>query len=131
MEASHCLKAKISQIKSLQQGDTVSYNRSYQCERDMQIAIISVGYADGLPRNAGMNGFRVLVSGIECPILGIVCMDMCMIDISEVKDAHIGMSVEIFGKNRPVQQLALAVQTIPYEILCGISPRIKRIFLRD
>ena len=110
MEASHCLKAKISQIKSLQQGDTVSYNRSYQCERDMQIAIISVGYADGLPRNAGMNGFRVLVSGIECPILGIVCMDMCMIDISEV---------------------ALAVQTIPYEILCGISPRIKRIFLRD
>ncbi len=131
LEASHCLKAKISQIKSLQKGDTVSYNRSYLCERDMQIAIISVGYADGLPRNAGMNGFHVLVSGIECPILGIVCMDMCMIDISEVKDAHIGMSVEIFGKNRPVQQLALAVQTIPYEILCGISPRIKRIFLRD
>ncbi|HRI01232.1 MAG TPA: alanine racemase C-terminal domain-containing protein, partial [Saprospiraceae bacterium] len=127
----HTLKARISQIKIIQAGESVSYNRSFVADKEMKIAILSIGYADGLPRNSGTKRVSVNIKSQTAPILGIVCMDLCMIDVSNVPDCKVGDEVEIFGKQQPIEILANACETIPYEILCGISPRVKRIFIKD
>ena len=90
-----------------------------------------MGYADGLPRIAGTKKYKMWLHGKQVPIIGVVCMDMCMIDISLCPEANVGDEVEVFGKNVPIENLSETSDTIPYEILCGISPRVKRIFLED
>ncbi len=97
----------------------------------MKIATINVGYADGLPRIAGNAGFKVNIGGIVAPIIGRVCMDMCMVDVSKIDSVKAGDPVEIFGSTIPIEDLAAACNTIPYEILTGISPRIPRVFRFD
>ncbi len=125
------LKAAISQIKCLQEGDTVGYGRRGMVQPGARVATISIGYADGLLRAAGNGCFSVLVHGRPAPIIGSVCMDMCMVDVSHIPQAQEGDPVIIFGPEWPVQYLTQALHTIPYEVLTGISPRVKRVYIQE
>ncbi len=130
LEKVQSLKTRIAQIKKVKSGESIGYSRKYTTGNDMTIATINIGYADGLPRNAGNRKFSVLLNGKAADIVGNVCMDMCMIDISEI-NAEVGDEVEIFGKRWPIENLATACNTIPYEILTRLSSRIHRIFSRE
>ncbi len=125
------LKATISQIKQVPAGTTIGYGRRGQAEKDTRIATISIGYADGLLRAAGNGHFSVLAGGKRAPIIGSVCMDMCMIDVTQIPDAKEGDEIEIFGEHLPVTELAAALQTIPYEVFTCISPRVKRVYVQE
>ncbi len=127
----YTLKASISQIKEVKIGDTIGYSRSGQVKKPMTIATISIGYADGLMRKAGNGRYSLLLKGKKAPIIGNVCMDMCMINISHIPEAMEGDEVIIFGKELPVQGLADCLDTIPYEIFTGISERVKRVYYQD
>jgi alanine racemase len=127
----HTLKATISQIKTLKAGMTVGYNRMGVLERDSRVATISVGYADGLLRLAGNGRFAVQVHGKRAPTLGNVCMDMTMIDVTDILEAQEGDEVILFGKSPSVQQLADCLQTIPYEVFTNIAQRVKRVFFQE
>jgi len=129
LEPVHTLRTRISQIKEVPESETVSYNRSGKLSRDSRIAVLSMGYADGLPRIAGSRAYPVFLHGKFAPIVGVVCMDMCMVDVTDIPEASEGDEVEIFGRNAPIEKLAEISDTIPYEILCGISPRVKRLFV--
>jgi len=125
----HTLKATISQIKNIAKGETIGYGRKGKAKKAMRIATISIGYADGLMRSAGNGKFSVLVQGKRAHIVGNVCMDMCMIDVTEIPEAVNGDEVIIFGNNPTVEELANAMGTIPYEIFPTISDRVKRVYL--
>lgn len=131
LEKSHCLKTKITQIKNVSSQDKISYNLTGQLNTAGKIAILSIGYADGLPRSAGLQAYEVSVKGTPCKIIGAVCMDMCMVDITNISEVAIGDEVEIFGKNCSIERLSALTGRIPYEILCGISNRVKRIFVEE
>ncbi|MBN1950167.1 MAG: bifunctional UDP-N-acetylmuramoyl-tripeptide:D-alanyl-D-alanine ligase/alanine racemase [Bacteroidales bacterium] len=122
------LKTIISQIKKVPKTDTVGYNRHGILDRDSEIAILPVGYADGLNRKLGNRNGQVWYKDTLVPFIGDICMDLCMIDVTGL-DAGIGDEVIIFGEQHTISQLALQVGTIPYEILTGISTRVKRIYL--
>ncbi|WPP51533.1 bifunctional UDP-N-acetylmuramoyl-tripeptide:D-alanyl-D-alanine ligase/alanine racemase [Catalinimonas niigatensis] len=124
------LRTVISQIKELQVGETVGYNRRGKVEQPKKIATIAIGYADGLDRRLGNGSLHVWVNGYPAPTIGNICMDMSMIDISGILAAE-GDEVIIFGDLQPVSVLAEAMKTIPYEVLTGISARVKRIFFSD
>ncbi len=125
------LKASISQIKNVPQNDTVGYSRRGVLLRDSRIATISIGYADGLLRGAGNGQFSVYLHGQRAPIIGSVCMDMTMIDVTDILEATEGDEVEIFGSHLPVQALAKVLNTIPYEVFTGISERVKRVYFQE
>lgn len=124
-------KATISQIKEVSAGETIGYGRRAQAHSLMRTGTISIGYADGLRRGAGNGAFQVQVRGKKAPILGSVCMDMTMIDLTHIPEAQTGDTVEIFGQNPAVNELAQVLGTIPYEVFTGISPRVKRIYLQE
>lgn len=130
LEIVHQLKTRITQIKTVNSHDKISYNLSGSLRSSGKIGVLSIGYADGLPRSAG-NQYEVIVNNKKCQILGLVCMDMCMIDLSQVKDPQVGDEVEVFGKQASIEDLASKTNRIPYEILCGISSRVKRIYLEE
>jgi len=125
------LKATISQIKQVSSKDTVGYNRSGKISQTKRIATINIGYADGLARKTGNGSYAVSVQGKEAPIIGNVCMDMCMIDVTEIPIAKIGDEVIIFGANPTVSELANCLETIPYEVFTSVSNRVKRIYFRS
>ncbi|MCB0675366.1 MAG: bifunctional UDP-N-acetylmuramoyl-tripeptide:D-alanyl-D-alanine ligase/alanine racemase, partial [Saprospiraceae bacterium] len=125
------LKATISQIKEVPAEETVGYGRQGQLSEPKRIAVISIGYADGLLRGAGNGRFSVLIRGQLAPIVGNVCMDMCMVDLSQTPDAAEGDEVIVFGKDQPVQLLADSLQTIPYEVFTNISGRVKRLYVQE
>jgi len=125
------LKASISQIKTLAPGETVGYGRRGIISAPTRIATISIGYADGLLRLAGNQRFSVSVCGRRAPIVGGVCMDMCMVDVTHIPQAQEGDEVVIFGQEPKVEELATALQTIPYEVLTGISPRVRRVYVQE
>jgi alanine racemase len=129
------LKTRISQIKTLGPGASIGYNRTKRLEKPTRIAIIPIGYADGLPRNAGNERFSVLVHGKKCPTLGRICMDMTMIDVSEVPEAVAGDEVVVFGRQEgqfvSISELAQVCGTIPYEILAQIPQRVRRIYTKE
>ncbi|MDR2954911.1 MAG: bifunctional UDP-N-acetylmuramoyl-tripeptide:D-alanyl-D-alanine ligase/alanine racemase [Prevotella sp.] len=124
------LKTTILQIKHIKAGETVGYGRRGHFDKDATIATIRIGYADGLSRQFGNGVGSVLVNGHEVPIVGNVCMDLTMIDVTgiEVKE---GDSVIIFGENLSVKDLAKRIETIPYEILTSISSRVKHIYYKE
>lgn len=124
------LKTRVSQIKNIAKDETVGYNRKFKALKTTKTATINIGYADGLPRNAGNLNYSVLINGYPAPIVGNVCMDMCMIDISDL-NVKVGDEVIIFGAHWAIENLALACETIPYEILTRLSTRIHRIFSRE
>ncbi|MDR0364553.1 MAG: bifunctional UDP-N-acetylmuramoyl-tripeptide:D-alanyl-D-alanine ligase/alanine racemase [Bacteroidales bacterium] len=119
----------VSQIKNVPKGDYIGYNQGFKAERDITIAILPIGYADGLPRSLKNRG-KVWLNGTLCSMIGNICMDMCMIDISNVH-ANEGDQVEIFGINQSLHAFSAQAGTIPYEILTGISPRVKRIYVQE
>lgn len=125
------LKATISQIKNVNHSETVGYGRNGKVQRDSRIATISIGYADGLLRGASRGRFSVAVRGKLAPTVGNVCMDMTMIDVTDIAEAQEGDEVEIFGSQVPVQVLAEALGTIPYEIFTTISERVQRVYFQE
>ena len=124
------LKTKISQIKDIPEGDSVGYNRRWIAHRPSRIAIISIGYADGLNRHLGNGNGRVVVNGRQAPIIGSICMDMCFLDVTDVPCVE-GDEVVIFGDADLLQQISKSAGTIPYEILTSVSPRVKRVYYQE
>jgi alanine racemase len=124
------LKSSISQIKTIQKGETIGYNRKGIAKKEMKIATIAIGYADGFNRSLSNGVGSVLIHGKFVPVVGNVSMDLCMIDITGI-EAEEGDDVIIFGKDYPVTELAKATGTIPYEIMTGISRRVKRIYYQE
>ncbi|MDR1114848.1 MAG: bifunctional UDP-N-acetylmuramoyl-tripeptide:D-alanyl-D-alanine ligase/alanine racemase [Tannerella sp.] len=124
------LKTVILQIRNVPRGDSIGYGRKTFVERDSRIAVIPIGYADGLDRHLSNGNGEVLVHGKRCPIVGNICMDACMIDVTDV-DANEGDTVIIFNDELTVDELAAKIGTIPYEILTSVSPRVKRIYYRE
>lgn len=121
------LKTTILQIQNVPAGDSIGYSRKSYVQRDSRIAIIPIGYADGLDRHFSNGGGEVLINGKRCPIVGNICMDACMVDVTDIQ-ANEGDSVIIFGDELPVSELSDKLKTIPYEILTSISPRVKRVY---
>jgi len=121
------LKTKIAQIKHIVKGDTIGYNRKGLVTNDMKIATIPVGYADGLSRKLGDGNWNMLVNGIKAPIIGNVCMDMVMIDVTDINCKE-GDEAFVFSDENPITDMAKCIGTIPYEILTSYSPRVKRVF---
>lgn len=124
------LKTTILQIRDVPAGDTVGYSRRDKVERPSRIAAIPIGYADGLNRHLGCGRGHCLVNGQKARYVGNICMDVCMIDVTDI-DCKEGDTVEIFGDNLPVTELSTVLDTIPYEILTSVSDRVKRIYFRD
>ncbi len=124
------LKTIISQIKFVAKGETIGYSRKGILEKDSKIATIAIGYADGFDRGFSNGVGEVLVNGVLCPVIGNVCMDMTMIDVSEA-DCEEGDVAIVFGKEPSIQYLASKIGTIPYEILTNVSERVKRVFYKE
>lgn len=124
------LRTVIISIKEWPAGTTIGYNRRGKLERHSRIATIPVGYADGVNRHLGCGHASFIVNGHRCPTVGNICMDACMIDVTDVPCA-VGDAVEIFGTQMPATVLAHALDTIPYEILTAVSPRVKRVYYRE
>ena len=122
------LKSTILQIHEVPESETVGYSRRGQLTRPSRIASLPIGYADGLNRRLGNGRGYCIVNGRPAPYVGNICMDVCMIDVTDIP-CHEGDSVEIFGPNLPVTQLAQWLDTIPYEVLTGISTRVRRIYM--
>ncbi|MBK7788314.1 MAG: bifunctional UDP-N-acetylmuramoyl-tripeptide:D-alanyl-D-alanine ligase/alanine racemase [Saprospiraceae bacterium] len=126
LEKVHTLKARIIQIKKLLPGDYVGYNRRHKVEQPTTIGVLNIGYADGFMRRCGNHRYQVLVNGHKVPVIGNVCMDLSMIDLTQAGSVAEGDEVILFGKDLPIEDMATACDTIPYEILCRIAPRIQR-----
>jgi Alr-MurF fusion protein len=124
------LKTIISQIKNIKAGETIGYGRRGKAEEDMTLATIAIGYADGFSRAFSRGVGEVMINGQLAKVIGNVCMDMTMVDITGIP-AHEGDEVIIFGKELPIQHIAEKINTISYEILTSTSERVKRIFVAE
>lgn len=125
------LKTTIISIKDWKKGTTIGYARRGLLKRDSKIATLPIGYADGVDRHLSRGAVGFMVRGMECPTVGNICMDQCMIDVTDVSDVKIGDEVEIFGNLNRVEKIAGILDTIPYEVLTSVSPRVRRIYYRD
>lgn len=124
------LKTVISQIKRIPKGETIGYGRSGVADSDITLATIAIGYADGFNRAFSRGVGQVLIKGKRAPVIGNVCMDMTMVDVTGI-DAHEGDEVIVFGEGLPVDEVAAWINTIPYEILTNTSERVKRVFVAE
>ena len=124
------LRTTILQLRRVEAGETVGYSRRERLERDSLIAAIPIGYADGLNRHLGNRRCHCLVNGLPAPYVGNICMDVAMIDVTDIACRE-GDCVEIFGDALPVTTLSAALDTIPYEVLTGISNRVNRVYFQD
>jgi alanine racemase len=124
------LKTTILQIKQVSSNETVGYGRKEKLDRDARIATIRFGYADGLDRQFGNRKGKALINGHCAPIVGNVCMDLCMVDVTDI-EAGEGDAVILFGEGLSVIELAESIGTIPYEILTSVSPRVKRVYIKE
>lgn len=124
------LRTVVIAVREWPEGTTIGYSRRGVLKRDSRIATIPIGYADGLSRHFGCGKASVWINGHRCPIVGNVCMDVCMVDVTDT-ECKVGDSVEIFGDNISVMELADILGTIPYEILTSVSERVKRVYYRE
>lgn len=124
------LKSTVLQIKDVSHNETIGYGRSGTVDKDTRIATIRIGYADGLNRAFGNRNGKVLINGKFAPIVGNICMDLCMIDITDI-EAKEGDEVVIFGESPSIIDLAQSINTIPYEILTSVSARVKRVYIKE
>jgi alanine racemase len=122
------LKTSISQILELKEGDTVGYSRAFKAEGDITIATLPLGHADGIKRQFGNGRAGVLINGKYAPIVGNVCMDILMVNITGI-ECEEGDEVIVFGQENPASNMANNAGTISYELITGISQRVKRIML--
>jgi alanine racemase len=123
-------KTHISQIRKVSKGDTIGYGRKGNVKKNSLIATIPVGYADGIDRRLGNGNFAFYINGNFVPIIGDICMDMTMLDVSGI-NVDVGDQVELFGKNVSVKDIAEELDTIVYEILTSIPERVKRVYIRE
>lgn len=131
LKATSRLRTVISQVKEIPLGETIGYNRHGVAGEKCKIAIIPIGYADGLNRRFGNGTGSVVIKGQGFPFVGDICMDMSMIDITGANDIHEGDEVVIFGPEKSIKKLAAEIGTIPYEILTSISQRVKRVYIHE
>lgn len=124
------LETRLTEIRTIEIGESVSYMRNFTASIPTTIGVIPIGYADGLNRHLSERGFKVWINGKKAPIVGNICMDMCMVNLNGVK-ASVGDRVVIFGEENPVDNMAKALDTISYEVFTSISPRIKRIYYHE
>jgi alanine racemase len=125
------LRSTVAQVKQLKKGESVSYNRRGMVHEDAVIATVRIGYADGYSRQFGNGVGKMLVHGQWASVIGSVCMDMTMINVTHIAGVKAGDQVIVFGTNPTVQQLADWINTIPYEIMTGISQRVKRVYFHE
>jgi len=130
MQTVATLKTTISQIKGVKASESIGYSRKAIAAKDMVIGIVGIGYADGLNRKLGNGVGKMLVNGHLAPIVGNVCMDMCMLDLTDIP-AKEGNEVLVFGQELPVYEMARLLDTIPYEILTNVSQRVKRVYFHE
>lgn len=123
------LKTTVSTIKTYEPGTTVSYGRLYTTPRTTVMGVVPYGYADGFMRCLS-NKCTLMTAGGPAPQRGRICMDMCMIDLTDLPNVQVGDEVEIFGRYNPVEQMAAAAGTIPYELTCAVSKRVPRVYFR-
>lgn len=127
------LHSTVMQVRTIKFGESVSYNRTFIAKRESRIAVVPIGYADGYSRHLSNNGF-VLINGKRAPIVGLVCMDMTMIDVTDVGPVKTGDTVTLLGTQGQetigADHLAEWIGTVPYEVLCGIGTRVPRIYRR-
>jgi alanine racemase len=124
------LKTTINQIKDVPAGDSIGYNRHGKAQRDMRIGIVPIGYADGLSRLLGNGNGKFYVNGQQVPVVGDICMDMCMLDLTDI-DASEGDVVVVFDAEHDINDIAVACRTIPYEIMTRVSQRVKRVYYQE
>ena len=124
------LKTSISQIKHIPQGETIGYSRKGIAQRDTKIATVPIGYADGLSRKLSNGKGKMIIKGKHAPIIGNVCMDMCMIDITDI-NVNENDEVIVFGEAYPIMEVAKDIGTIPYEVLTNVSRRVKRVYFQE
>jgi alanine racemase len=124
------LKSVISQIRTIEAGESVGYGRRFIADKPLKIATIPIGYADGISRHWGNSLGYVLIHNQKAAIVGSICMDMLMVDVTAIVCEE-GDRVQLFGDSPTVNEMAQKLNTIPYEIITGISQRVKRIFYRE
>ena len=126
----HRLKTIITLTREIKKGESVGYNRNFIAKEDMTIGVIPIGYADGLNRKRGNGNGKVWINGSLAPIIGNICMDMCMIDLTGIEFSE-GDDVVIFGEEYSVNNIAKELDTISYEIFTTVSTRVKRVFYQE
>ena len=124
------LKTIILQIKNVKAGETVGYSRKGIINTNKRIAVIPIGYADGFDRKLGNGVGEVLINGKRAKVIGSVCMDLCMVDVTDI-EAKEGDQVEIFGEHLTISEVAAWLKTISYEVLTSISRRVKRVYFQE
>ncbi len=124
------LVTTVSTIKFHEPGTFVSYGRRFETGRRTRMGVIAAGYADGLPRLSS-NQCSYRIEGADAPQLGTICMDMCMVDLTDIPDAEVGSEVELFGPENDIYRLSEAARTIPYELLCSVTKRVPRVYLDE
>jgi len=128
------LTTKIISLKEVPRGTTISYGRTFTCERDSLIAALPIGYADGYSRSLSNKG-EVLVRGKRAPVVGVVCMDMTMIDVTGIPGISLYDEVVLLGSQGTqtitAHELAERMHTIPYELLCAVSARVPRVYYKE
>lgn len=130
LQHSVTLKTLITQVKKIKKEETIGYNRTFIAEKEMNIAVIPIGYADGLPIALSNGVGKVMVKGEKRPILGKISMDMTVIDVTEL-DVQIGDEVIVYGDERPIDEIAKSIGTIPYQLLTSISKRVQRVYIME
>lgn len=124
------LKSTISTIKVFDPDTDISYGRTFHTTGKTRVGVLPIGYADGFFRGLS-NRMSVITSQGPAPLRGRICMDMCMVDLTELPDIHVGDTVEIFGQKQSVDDLAALLDTIPYELTCAVSKRVPRLYLEN
>jgi len=124
------LKTIITQVKRIPKGESIGYNRSFKVEHDMQVAIIPIGYADGYPRELSNGKGKVIIQGHKVPVVGKICMDMCMLDVTGLS-VHEGDEVIVYGEGNTAAEVAESIGHISYEMLTGISKRVPRVYVKE
>ena len=128
------LKSVVSHIKTVQPGATISYGRKFTADCERKVATVPVGYADGYPRILSAKGAQVLIGGKRCPILGRICMDQLMADVSDLPEVRVGDTVTLIGRDGQEEitadELAALEGSINYEVVCGLSKRVPRVYLK-
>lgn len=127
-------KTRVAYLRDLEAGQSVSYGRTFVAPGSMRVAVLPLGYGDGLPRSLSNKG-QVLVRGSRAPIVGMVCMDMTIIDVTRIQGVELGEEVVLLGRQAgqeiTAEEMARWAETIPYEILCGVSKRVPRVYLEQ
>jgi alanine racemase len=127
-------KARVAHVNRVKKGESVSYGRTFRAERDTTVAVISVGYGDGYPRALSNRG-EVLIAGKRFKIVGLVCMDLTMVDVTDDQGVSIGDEVVLMGRSGAEEitasEIAELANTIPYDVTCSVGPRVPRVFIRS